>query len=219
MERRYLLSIFSILTVLIGLSQEATKDSVASVNTRIIQPAFYIDYGKLLTIPTSFETKYEGGVELTFFEHFPLILEIGQATLSPEGAFSNGIYESEGFYYRIGAGFVNQFSPKNKIGVSVRYSAAVFSESGRITIQSPSGVQETFTQTIENENLDANWYEIVVYSDRKLSDLFSIGLNIRLKVLASYEEQNPIDVYAIPGYGRSFENTVPAANLFLKITF
>ena len=152
-------------------------------------------------------------------EKFPLIVEIGQATLNPEGAYSNGTYESEGTYYRIGTGYISQFKPKNKIGISFRYASSTFNENGRIFIESPSGAQDDFVQSIKREDLTATWYELVVYSDRELSDLFSIGLNLRLRILASYDEQEIPDVYAIPGYGRAFDKTIPAANLFLKVTF
>ena len=217
MVRRSLLFIFSIVLATHGWAQTNEQDSVVSVRTLI--PSILIDYGKILTIPSEIETKYEGGLELLFFEKFPLIVELGQATLSPEGAYSNGVYESEGFYYRIGAGYYSQFKPTNKIGISFRYAVSNFSESGRIFIDSPSGVQENFVQTIDRRDLTANWFEMVVYSDQKLADLFSIGINIRLRVLQNYDEQTPLDVYAIPGYGRSFENTVPAANLFFKVSF
>ena len=189
------------------------------VSRRTITPSFYLDYGKLFTIPMDFETKYEGGLELLFRDKFPLILVIGQANLKPEGAYSNGTYESEGFYYRVGAGFVSQWKPKNKIGISLRYASSVFTERGRIFIESPSGSQNDFVQNINREDLKANWYEVVVYSDRKLSDLFSIGLNLHLRILGNYDEQKGVDVYAIPGYGRSFDKTIPAANLFLKVSF
>lgn len=218
---RYLLFIFSLFAALSSFGQE---DSVAVDSTyakpRFVSPSIYIDYGKLLTIATDFETKYEGGLELVFFEKFPVIFEMGQSTLTPEGAYANGTYESEGLYYRIGLGYVNQFLPKNKIGVSVRYAASTFSENGRFFVESPSGAQETFIRRITGrDNLTATWYEVVLYSDRKLSDLFSIGLNLRLRVLMDYDEQKVPDVYGIPGYGRAFDRTLPATNLFFKVTF
>ena len=220
MVRRYLLFIFSLSVAFAIHAQEPDQeDSVAVEQHPFVKPAFYIDYGKLLTIPSSIETKYEGGLELTFLGKFPLIIEVGQATLTPDGGYANGTYESEGLYYRIGAGYVSQFNPKNKIGISFRYAQSTFNEDGRIFIESPSGAQGTFIQNIRRSDLTATWYEAVLYSDRKLSDLFSIGLNLRFRVLASYDEQAPIDVYAIPGYGRTFDSTIPAANLFLKVTF
>lgn len=218
MAKQRLLFISSLL-LFSGICFGQTEANSVMQSRRLITPSIYLDYGKLFTIPTNFETKYEGGLELLFLEKFPLFLEAGQAILTPEGAYSNGTYESEGFYYRIGAGYVSQFLPKNKIGISVRYAASTFNEDGRIFIESPSESQDTFIQNIQRDDLKATWYEVVVYSDRKLSDLFSIGLNLRLRILNSYDEQTPVDVYAIPGYGRAFDKTIPAVNFFFKINF
>ncbi|MEO9484953.1 MAG: DUF6048 family protein [Ekhidna sp.] len=219
MVKPRLLFIFSLILSAACLAQtkDAAKDS--ALYSRGVIPSFYLDYGKLLTIPTEMETKYEGGFELLFKEKFPLIVEVGQATLSPEGAYSNGTYESQGVYFRIGTGYYNQLTPKNKIGLTARYGSSSFSEDGRIFIESPSGSQGNFIQNIEREDLKATWYEVVVYTDKKLSELFSIGMNLRLRILADYDKQEDVDVYAIPGYGRSFDKTIPAMNFFLKVSF
>ncbi len=199
-------------------SQEAVEEDSVQFR-RILIPALYIDYGKLLTIPSSQEAKYEGGVELLFLEKFPLIIEAGMSTLTPDQAFSNGLYESKGFYYRVGTGYYSQFQPKNKLGLTLRYGASTFDESSTITIVSTTGVQDPFTRTTSKTNLSASWFEAVIYSDRKLNNLLAIGLQIRFRFLIDYDEQSPVDVYAIPGYGRSFDKSIPAANLFLKVSF
>jgi len=217
MKTRPLLFIFSLLLLPWAGHGQTQRDSIAARPK--ITPSIYLDYGKILTIPFDFETKYEGGIEVLFFDKIPLIAEIGQATLAPKGAYSNGTYQSSGFYYRIGLGYLSQFKPKNKIGLTVRYGISHFEERGEVLIQSPSGAQEDLTQVIERSNLDARWYEVVLYSDRQLSKLFSIGLNLRLRILGTYTQQEVPDVYAIPGYGRTFDRTIPAANLFLKVHF
>lgn len=217
MVKRRLLFITSLILL---TSMVSAQDSLDSTRTgRVVIPSLYIDYGKLFTIPTDFETKYEGGIELMFLEKFPLIVEAGHATLTPEGAYANGVYESKGLYYRIGAGYIGQLLPKNKIGLTFRYAASSFSEDGEIFIESPSGAQNDFSQTIKREDLTATWYEVVVYSDRKLNDLLTIGIHLRFRILSSYDEQAPVDVYAIPGYGRAFDSTIPAMNFFLKVSF
>ncbi|MEP0987277.1 DUF6048 family protein [Ekhidna sp.] len=220
MVKPYLLFIFSLSLSTLSFAQTEQVDSLAS--TRSVTTSLYIDYGKLLTIPTNIETKYEGGLELLFIEKFPLIIEVGQAILTPEGAYSNGTYESEGTYFRVGTGYFNQFTAKNNIGISFRYASSTFSENGRIFISSPSESQEDYVQNIKREDLTANWFEIVLNTDMRLlkdSDLFRLGLKLRFRMLANYDEQTPIDVYSIPGYGRSFDKTIPAANFFLKVTF
>ena len=182
-------------------------------------PAVYIDYGKLITLASSAETKYEAGVELLFMEKFPLIVEVGSGTLTPKQAYSNGTYESTGIYYRVGAGYVSSFTPKNKLGITFRYGISSFEETGRIVIESPSETQPTVVQEIQRSNLRADWFEAVIYSDRKLNELLTIGVNIRLRVLNEYDAFEPVDIYAIPGYGRSFDKSIPAINLFIKAGF
>ena len=218
MAKQRLLFTFSLLLVLNCAAQTEEADTVV-YKPKTVTPAIYIDYGKLATIATNFETKYEGGIELLFLEKIQLIAEVGQATLTPEGAFSNGTYESEGTYFRVGAGYLGEFNAKTNIGISARYASSSFSESSRFFTESPSETQDTFVQEIERANLNATWYELVLYTDQRLTDVFRMGVNIRFRILASYDEQTPVDVYAIPGYGRSFDNTIPAANFFIKVTF
>lgn len=218
MEMRRLLFISSFLISFWAVCQEA--DSVTKART--IRPSIYFDYGKLLTLPTKFEKKYEGGLILLLKEKIPIILEVGAATLTPEGAYSNGVYESRGTYYRLGAGYSNAFTAKNRIGLSFRYASSSFEETGRIFIESPSSAQDPYIQNISRSNLQAQWWEFVLSTDQRVlreSDLLTVGLNLRLRILQSYDEQENVDVYAIPGYGRSFDKTIPAANFFLRVNF
>lgn len=218
MAKRHLLFIFSAFICLLATGQE--NDSTRLV--RKIIPSIYIDYGKLVTIASNFETKYEGGLEFVIMEKLSIIAEAGSATLSPEGAYANGTYESNGWYYRIGGGFTKMLTAKNRIGLSFRYAESSFEEDGRIYIESPTNAQADYIQSINRSNLKANWVEMVFSSDQQIlknSDIFSVGLNIRLRMLLDYTRQESIDVYAIPGYGRSFDKTIPAANLFFKVNF
>lgn len=218
MAKRHLLFIFSSLICLLATGQG--NDSTVSVRKLI--PSIYIDYGKLVTLASNFETKYEGGLEFILIEKLSIIAEAGSATLSPEGAYSNGTYESNGWYYRIGAGYTKMLTAKNRIGLSFRYAESSFEENGRIYIESPTNAQADYVQTIDRSDLQANWVEMVFSSDQQIlknSDIFSVGLNIRLRMLLDYSRQEGIDVYAIPGYGRSFDKTIPAANFFFKVNF
>ena len=207
-------------------SSDSTTTAIASADTVKIVRKFltigpYIDLTKLFTIPTDFETKYELGLELRFSERFSLYGEWGSATTTPEEAYTNGIYESSGTYYRLGLGYVGQLDPKHDIGISFRYGASTFDEDVRIFINSPSEVQGPFNRNVvDRSDLTANWWEVVLYSDQQLlqnSELFWLGFNLRLRILDSYDAQDVPDVYAIPGYGRSFDKTIPAINFFLKV--
>lgn len=243
MARQHLLFIFSSFIAGIGFSQKidtvlvadtTRADTIglastpnqspdsASTTRQLISVGLSTDLGKVLSLPLSFETKYEGSLDLTLSERYIVLLEVGKATLEPKNAYTNGIYKSNGTYYRLGAGYLTSLDPKHHIGLSFRIGKATFSETGRIFLESPSGIQSEFIQTIERNDLSASWWEAVIYSDKKLlpnSDLLWLGLNIRLRVLVAYDAQSAPDIYVIPGYGRSFDKSIPAANFFLKIKF
>lgn len=215
MAQRRLFFIFSLLLPFLGISQEDTT----SVKRKVI-PSIYIDYGKFLTLALDFQTKYEGGIEILINEKFPIILEVGNATLAPKTAYANGSYESMGNYFRIGTGIVSQIYPKNKLGITLRYASSTFDESGTYTIQSSSGKQDDFVQEVDRKNLSANWAEVVVYSDKDLNDLITIGMNLRFRILGKYDRfENEVDVFAIPGYGQTTDKVAPAVNLFVKLSF
>ena len=76
----------------------------------------------------------------------------------------------------------------------------------------------------------AKWIELVINSekkitlnknnpDAKINDLVSLGLMIRYKILLDHPELEPIQVFAIPGYGRTVNPRILAFNLFLKVNF
>ncbi|MEM9895277.1 MAG: DUF6048 family protein [Bacteroidota bacterium] len=207
-----------------SLAQENDADTLQEEYVPKIKLNFYVDYGKLLTLASNFERKYEGGLEIMLADKFPLILEIGNGEIFPQSAFRNGTYNSDGTYYRLGAGYTPRVSPKNRLGITFRYGRSLFDEDIRLVVSSPSQSQDDFVQVIERESLTAQWAEAILYSDTKLNRWFTVGLNLRLRILLTYDqiqrldENDTIDVYAIPGYGRSFDDVIPAANLFLKIT-
>ncbi len=198
-------------------------DSTTFSNSkRLLTPSLLLDYGKLLTFPFKFETKYEGGIELLFIEHFPVVVEAGTAKLNPRSALENGKYESNGWYYRVGLGYLGSQDQEHNIGISFRYGVASFDESFRPFADTSSGSQSNLDQPIDRKNLNADWWEVVLYTDRKLfknSDLLWLGFLVRFRMLRNYDKQEDVDVYAIPGYGRSFDKTIPTGNFFVKIQF
>ncbi|MEQ8881651.1 MAG: hypothetical protein RLQ12_18545, partial [Cyclobacteriaceae bacterium] len=59
---------------------------------------------------------------------------------------------------------------------------------------------------LNKDNISA-WY----------NDIFAIGFNIRMRFLVTYDKDSPIDVYSIPGYGKTIDKSTPAVNLFVKL--
>lgn len=228
MVNRFLISMFLSALAFMAMGQDDLPDTTTVV--RPITPSIYLDYGKLATYPLSFESKFEVGAELLFKEKIPMIVEFGTATLNPTKVYANGSYQAQGVYFRVGSGFYSQWKPKNKIGLTARYGSSTFDEEATISSDSPINIETSLSDSYQRSDVTASWLELVLYSDAKmftaakfedsfLKDVFVVGMNIRFRYLLNYDLQTPDDVYAIPGYGRSFDDHLPAVNLFLKVSF
>ena len=189
-----------------------------SIPPKRIIPSIYFDYGKLFTLPSNFETKYEGAFDLIIKDKWQLITEIGYADLTPRSAIENGNYNSQGIYTRFGLGFIPHRTPDSRIGIGIRYATASFEDLGNYTIQSPSELQPDIEKIFDRRNLSATWWEAVFYSDKTMNKWLAVGFQFRVRFIQSYDSFEEVDVIAIPGYGRPQSSTVPALNLFLKFS-
>jgi hypothetical protein len=193
---------------------------VDSTSAKMVIPSFYLDYGKLLTAPSNFETKYEGGIELIFNDRWQLITELGIAELTPRSAYENGQYRSEGSYYRIGLGYVpkREKDRTSRLGIGIRYGKSSFEDQGGYVIESTSELQPDIEVSFDRRNLSATWWEMVFYSDKEMNNWLTLGFQFRVRMMQDYDRFEDVDIYAIPGYGRAQDNSIPAVNLFIKIT-
>lgn len=211
------------------------QDSVAASVKPPKEPAqpfsmsFLLDYGKPALSMLTDETRYEGGINLMFFDHYSIIAEYGHGELHPKNALQNGNYYSEGDYFRVGGGYMNNVGLTSKLGLSVRYAQSTFTDRGEVFIKSASGIQDGYETTFGPRNSEARWVEVVITSESrlifdkenpaaKINHLLSLGFHARLRFLSSYDRYPTYDTYAIPGYGRTVNNPNPAINLFLRIT-
>ncbi|PIB34763.1 hypothetical protein BFP72_04765 [Reichenbachiella sp. 5M10] len=179
-----------------------------------------VDYGKLIAgLVLDTETKYEVGAQVVFYNKLVLVGEYGIATLNPRGAYVNADYQSEGSYYRVGLGYKIDMNQKNNFYLGIRYGHSTYSDQGNVRIVSESGIYDTFLYPFEREDIHAQWFEAVLSSERRIWKGLYAGFNLRLRVMIDYDNQAPLDVFSIPGYGRTFDHTVPAANLYIKYSF
>ncbi|SHJ66944.1 hypothetical protein SAMN04488028_101849 [Reichenbachiella agariperforans] len=213
--------IFSLILFLgVVTHRGAAQSTGASDSTRmpvLSSASILVDYGKLATgLFMESETKYEGGVQLEFWNKLVLIGEYGMARLEPRGAYVNANYVSEGSYYRVGLGYKIDMNPKNNFVFSVRYGNSTYSDSGEAVIESASGLYDPFVLPFERQEVSAFWTEIVMSSERRIWKGLYTGFHVRLRVMVDYDDQAPLDVFSIPGYGRTFDKSVPAFNLYIK---
>ncbi len=207
--------LFFICSLLLTWSAGFGQDSLADRSVK--PPALFlaIDYGKLATLPTNFETKWEGGLGFRIGKHLMPVFFGGFATLEPENAISNGTYESKGWYFRTGLEYVLYLDLRNSLILGARYGQSNFSEDASYIVS--SDLFEEITGEVSRTDLSARWAEIVLGSEMQLGESpFYIGGYFTLRIMIDRDEYLPVDTYAIPGYGRTIDKTIPALQLHLK---
>lgn len=188
-----------------------------SISRSPVRPAIYLDYAKAITSLAPDSKKIEGGFELMFFNRIQTILEFGQWDIDPDWAIENGSYHTDGTYKRFGFGYLPYVDAESRIGLGLRFGSSRFSDKGEYIIVSQSGLQEDIVVPFQRNNLSANWFELVFYTDKEVNKWLVLGLNLRVRFMQSYDSFDDPDVQLIPGYGRAQDKSIPAFNLFLKI--
>jgi hypothetical protein len=186
-----------------------------------------IDYGKILTLWTNFESKYEAGINLRFYERIVLATEFGYAELNPLKAYDNALYYTvTGSYARAGLDYYTSYDPKSFYYAGFRYGKSFFEDEGAFFIDSE--YWEDYQEGFGSSDLTASWVEIVLGTEtflkfgKKSEDpksKFLIGWKFRLRILTDFENREEPRIYSIPGYGRTFDNVVPAVNFYIKYRF
>ena len=202
-----LIFIFSFISSVVLGQTDTLKTSSTTIE-------FAIDYGKILTIPSKFETKFEGGIGIKFQRKYELITEIGYSDLQPQDAIKNGTYQSKGIYYRIGLAYGGEILPKNFLSFGVLYGSSSFEDNGTIVIRST--IWDDFDESFERTELSANWIEIVMITEKHVTNSLSLGAKFRLRKLTNFNNDYNPEVISIPGYGKAFNNSIPAINLYVK---
>ncbi|WP_375580409.1 DUF6048 family protein [Marivirga tractuosa] len=180
------------------------------------------DYLKLHTLLIDESEKWEGAVNFRILDKVSVIGEYGIAELTPEEAYKNSEYTSEGNYFRIGLDYHFTVIPNNFLFLGIRYAQSSFNENIVYEIGNP--VFENDRGEISRNNLNTTWYEFVLTSEKKvrkirkmdIPDILSIGFKFRLKSLQEYDTFNDFEVKNIPGYGRTNIKLNPEFNLYVK---
>ncbi|WP_139828072.1 DUF6048 family protein [Marivirga sericea] len=198
-------------------TEEAPIEGVQKLSVGI---AF--DYLKLHTLLLDEAEKWEGAVNFHIFEKVSAIGEFGIAILSPEDAYKNSSYTSEGSYYRIGLDYRFTVIPNNFLFLGLRYAQSSFNEEIIYEIGNP--LFENEIGQLSRNNLNATWYEFVLTSEKKvrkirnldIPNILSLGFKFRLKALQEYNNFTDFEVKNIPGYGRTNISLNPEFNLYIK---
>lgn len=182
------------------------------------------DYGKLVTTVVGLENKYEFNLGVQFANKLRLTADYGFGDLAPPNAIENGTYNSTGNYYRAGLDYIFTIGPKVYLSLGGMYASSSFKDEGTVLIESE--IWPSLKESFVREDFTANWVEFVLTTEativNKNSGFFNNlywGLKLRLRFLIERPQPVNFDVYAIPGYGRTWNDIVPAANLFIAYKF
>jgi Domain of unknown function (DUF6048) len=178
------------------------------------------DYGKLISTIANFESKYEFNVSVQFAKRVRITADYGYGKLSPPNAIENGTYSSLGNYYRVGLDYIFNIAPKTYLSLGGMYASSSFKDEGTVVIASE--VWPSLTEGFTRNDLSASWAEFVLTSETTIFNRdqgflthWYWGIKFRFRFLIDRPRPENFDVFAIPGYGRTWNDLVPAANLFI----
>lgn len=187
-------------------AQEGTDDT---------DPVFAVDIGfdllKFSSFLVDFEQKYEvqGGI---LVKNYRFNGEYGYARLTPEESFENAVSKDEGTYWRAGIDYFMNLDPKNKLLFGVKYGQSNFDD--EITTNFDQVIWSGFKET--KKDLSADWYEVAFSTESRITGNLNFGITLRLRILNDFENPGNLDVFAIPGYGHAFNNSIPAFNIYIR---
>jgi len=199
------------------------QDSLKT-NQRKLALQISIDYGKGIESLLQKQQKWEFGANLILNQHYNFVGEYGFGNLNPESVIQNGTYNSKGNYFRGGVEYIFTIMPKRLLSAGVMYANRKVTDSGNVIIHSE--LWDDVNESFQRKDLSATWVEVILNTEGPIynteSGFFTNvywGIRFRLRILLSDIEQPDFDIYAIPGYGRTYSTVVPAANFFVKYRF
>jgi len=180
-----------------------------------------VDYGKAIESLITTQTKWEFGLGVILKDKIAFTGEYGYGSLYPDGVIQNGSYEVTGNYYRVGAEYIFTVAPKRFLSLGGMFASSTYSDKGLVQIESElwPDIEEEFART----GLNTNWVELILNTQGPIinaekgvfSNLYW-GVRFRLRILITDLSGPGFEIYAIPGYGKTYSDVLPAANLFLR---
>jgi len=214
--RTHIISLMVVLLPCLGYTQDSLEVTQSNFAMHL-----YADVGKGVESLFNKQVKWGFGVGVLAAQKYLFSGEYGYGSLNPESVIINGSYTSEGNYYRIGVEYVFKIVPRTTLSTGLMYAHADFVDYGNVMVE--SDLWDNLDQSFERVGLSASWLEWIVNTEAPLIKVdegfmrnFYWGLRIRLRILLSDISQPDFDIFAIPGYGKTYSNVVPAINLYLK---
>ncbi|MEQ9425617.1 MAG: DUF6048 family protein [Cyclobacteriaceae bacterium] len=178
--------------------------------------SIYFDYPKLFSFFTDYENKAEVGLELQIFKRIYARGEFGRTRIRPDNFYKNVGYEVSGNYFRSGLAYRGTIGAKSNLALGVMYGKSAFEDRGSVQIEGQSGLFDPLNQDFERTELSGDWFELFIGTESNLGNNIYLGFTFRVRKLNTYDQFDELDVFAVPGYGRTFDNSIPALNMYIK---
>jgi hypothetical protein len=175
---------------------------------------FSIDYLKLVSFALPSETKMEGGLAIITKPNIGISFEFGYGAKMPEEHFKNAEYQVDGLYGRAGLSYHYPFDPNTNFFLGAKYGVSNYQDEATYSIE--SSLWNPYEDSFQRTDLSAQWVEFIAGSESRFKGNFYLGFIFRFRALISHDDFTPLEVYAVPGYGRTMDKTLPALNLYIK---
>lgn len=139
--------------------------------------------------------------DVDIYRYF-LVGEYGQYKRTRTG--ENGLYTTDGSYWRIGAdvNFFKNDPDGSVLSIGFRYGNSTFDD--HLTTTLSNFAYGSRQATFHNEGVRADWFEIVAGLKVPVWKLW-FGYNLRLKLGIDTFEEMSFSPYEVPGYGLAAE--------------
>jgi hypothetical protein len=98
--------------------------------------------------------------------------------------------------------------------IGAMYGYSMYQDKATYHIE--SALWDDYQDGFTRQNLTGEWVELVAGSESSFRGSFYFGFLVRFRVLIRHDNFSPFEVFAIPGYGRTMDKTLPALNLYIK---
>jgi len=156
--------------------------------------------------------------DIDFYRYF---LNFEYGLFDRQWTSSDGYYINKGSHYKIGpdVNFLHRDPDGSALFFGLRYAFANFSDESNY--RTSSSYWGSGRNTIENNNISADWFEITTGLKVKLTRIIWLGYTARFQFGADNFEGKQLIPHWIPGYGRADETSSWGVDywLIIKVPF
>lgn len=218
----------SLLTIILFTGVVSAQETATAQDSIQYKDKYGIRVGIDLSKPlrSVLDDKYDGLEILGDYrinEDFYAAAELGNEKMTFEGDNIKTI--TSGSYIKIGAdynAYDNWQDMQNSIFVGARYGFATFSQtldSYRIYTSSNYYGPDIRTENTETSGLNASWLELMVGIKVEVLNNLFLSANVQLKRRISQKTPSNFDNLAIPGFGRTYDDSDFGAGYGYSISY